>query len=229
MSEITFESLLSKREKEVFETNIGRSTEKKIDRTGCFYHVITRSFDGGTIYYQDTADYRHSLLCSLCESHGVTLLFSVTMLNHTHEILMVPDWASLVEVYRVLDLMVTRTIRRRSPKRYRKGIRILKRHPTYVVIRDIVSLFCTGKYLYDNPEYFRALGKKAPHSCFWMFELNHFTTPYDETIYTKLFGLSPREIFDIYSQKSPEDVWKYARQHFSFWTPEMNRAVFYRK
>ena len=89
-----------------------------IDKTGCIYHVITKSFDGGTVFHQDSGDYRHNLLCRLCEERGITILFPVTMNNHTHDVLLVPDWEQLVAVYRILNLNVSKYLRRKYPRRF---------------------------------------------------------------------------------------------------------------
>ena len=229
MAAIEFENLLRRPDGPGTRENIGRASLGNIDKTGCFYHVITKSFDGGTIFRQETGDYRHTMLCRQCSEHGITILFSVTMLNHTHDVLLVPDWESLADAYRVIDQTVTRTIRRRSARHFSKDVRILRRYPTYVAIRDIGTLFYEGKYVYDNAACMKADGKHVPHSCFWMFERNYFPCPYDETIYNKLFGLSPRELLGIYSTRSAKEVMEYANHLASTWTPEATRAVFYRK
>lgn len=74
----------------------------------------------------------------------------------------------------------------------------------------------------------KADGRYVPHSCFWMFERNYFPSPYDETIYSKLFGLTPRELLDIYSTKTAKEVMGYANRLSATWTVEATKAVFYR-
>lgn len=228
MSVLSHENLLRKPVVQGIRENIGRASMGNIDKTGCFYHVITKSFDGGTIFRQDTGEYRHTMLCRQCSEHGITILFSVTMLNHTHDVLLVPDWDTLAEAYRVTNQAVTRTIRRRNQRHFSKEVRILRRYPTYVVIRDIGTLFYEGKYLYDNSACMKADGKYVPHTCYWMFERNYFPSPYDEKIYPRLFGLSPKEILDMYSTMTAEEVMQYALRLSRTWSPEATRAVFYR-
>ncbi len=204
------------------------SEKSMVDKTGYFYHAITKTFDNGTVFYKDVADYRHNMLCNLCEERGITILFSVTMQNHTHDIFLTPDWNLLSETLRILDLNLSKQLRRRYPKRFKKGVRVFRRHPTYVVIRDIKTLFYEGKYVYDNPEYLKKANKLVPHSCFWMFENGYFATAYDETLYRKLFDLDPKELADLYQKLSKDEVRKYAAEHFSNWTEEMNRQTFYK-
>ena len=229
MAEIDFESLLKKPEDESLKERIGRACTRNIDKTACFYHVITKSNDGGVIFHQDSGDYRHSLLCRFCEEEGVTILFSMTMPNHTHDVFLTPCWEALTKVMRKVDLNITRHLRRRNPKKFKPGFRILRRYPAYIPIRDVVSLFMCGKYVYDNPEYLRAEGKFIPHSCFWMFEKEYFPAGYDGSIYRKLLAISPKEVFRLFSTCTPMQILEYAKEHFSSWTPQRTKAVFYRK
>lgn len=228
MPEMTYKDLLRRRAIPKDAGRIGSAGRGNIDKTGCIYHVITKSFDGGTVFHQDSGDYRHNLLCRLCEERGITILFSVTMNNHTHDVLLVPDWEQLVAVYRILNLNVSKYLRRKYPRRFKSGMRVLRRFPTYIVVRDIVNLFCLGKYIYDNPAYMREEGKFVPHSCFWMFEREYFSEPYDERLYVSLFGMTAREMLDIYSSLSAEQVRDIAVERFRLWTEERTRAVFYR-
>ncbi len=228
MAHITYKELLKTQNSFLEKKNMGDSDHKNIDKTGVFYHVITKAFDGGTIFYKDTGDYRHNLLCRLCEERGITLLFSVTMPNHTHDVFLTPDWSLLAEVLRILNLNLVKQIRFRNPKRFREGTHILRRHPTYVVIRDIRTLFYVGKYIFDNPSYIQDLDKHVPHSCFWMFEREYFVSAYDETIYRKLFGLTPKQLFDLYSTSTKDEVRQYAETHFKSWSDSLTHQIFYR-
>ena len=229
MAEIDYESLLKKPEDESIKERIGRACKHNIDKTACFYHVITKSNDGGVIFHQDSGDYRHSLLCRFCEEEGVTILFSVTMPSHTHDVFLTPSWEALAEVMRKVNLYVTKYLRRKNPKKYRQAIRIIRRYPAYIPIRDIVALFVCGKYVYDNPDYLRVDGKFIPHICFWMFEKEYFPAAYDGSIYRKLFGLSPRDILQLFSTRTARQVLDYAKEHFRDWTPQRTKAVFFRK
>ena len=226
MADFEIESLLRKTDDGSVAGRIGRASAGNIDKTGHFYHVITKSFDGGPVFQQDIGEYRHTLLCSLCEQRGITILFSVTMPNHTHEVLLVPDWNLLMNAYMVLDRTIVRMIRLRNPKKYRSGVRVLRRYPVYVALKDIVTLFYEGKYVYDNPAHLRREGKYVPYSCFWMFEKNYFPSPYDESVYRKLFGMSAKDLYGIYTTMTAPQVLEYARHRFSNWTPEKNDALF---
>ena len=226
MADIDIESLLRRTDDNAVVGRAGRASRGNIDKTGYFYHVITKSFDGGPVFQQETGEYRHTLLCSLCEQRGITILFSVTMPNHTHDVLLVPDWETLMDAFMVLDRTVVRMIRRKNPKKYRGGVRVLRRYPVYVAVKDIVTLFYEGKYVFDNPAHLRRDGKFVPHSCFWMFEKNYFPSPYDESVYSKLFGMSARELYGIYSTMTAPQVLDFARRRFCNWTPEMNNALF---
>ena len=229
MTNLDVESLLRKNDDEAAAGRAGRASKGNIDKTGCFYHVITKSFDGGPVFLQDIGEYRHTLLCSLCGQRGITILFSATLPNHTHDVLLAPGWECLMDAYRVLDRTISRMVRRRNPKKYRGGMRVLRRYPVYVAIKDIVTLFYEGKYVYDNPAHLRRDGKYVPHTSYWMFEKNYFPSPYDESLYVKLFGMTGSEIFGIYSTMTASQVLEFAKRRFSSWTPEMNNAVFSRK
>ena len=228
MADFEIESLLRKTDDGSVAGRIGRASSGNIDKTGHFYHVITKSFDGGPVFQQDIGEYRHTLLCSLCEQRDITILFSVTMPNHTHEVLLVPDWNLLMNTYMVLDRTIVRMIRLRNPKKYRSGVRVLRRYPVYVALKDIVTLFYEGKYVYDNPAHLRREGKYVPYSCFWMFEKGHFVVPYDEKIYEKLLGLTYAQILDLFATKTKIEVLEYARQLYADWTDADNRRVFIR-
>ncbi len=227
MQEISFEKLI-RREEPGFETNVGRGSNGSIDKTACFYHVITKSFDGGRIFYRDIAEYRHNLLCHQCQDKGIKILFSVTMSNHTHDVFLVPSWEALSEVMRIVNKNVTQQLHIRYPKRVREGVRAFRRYPAYIPVRDVVQLFCLGKYIFDNPSYLEHGNRSAPNSCFWMFESDFFVAAYDRDLFIHLFGLSPKEIFSIYSEMDGPSVTKYAVSHFGNWTEKQTRAVFYK-
>ncbi|MBR0521378.1 MAG: transposase [Spirochaetales bacterium] len=225
---IDYQSLLKEpKDASVYE-RIGRASAGNIDKTGCFYHVITKSNDGATIFHTEAGSYRHNLLCRLCEERGITILFSVTMPNHTHDVFLTPRWELLAEVLKNLHMNLTKFLRRKNPKRYKEGIRILRRYPTYIAVRSIVALFYLGKYIYDNPEHLRKDGKYTPNDCFWMFEKEYFPEAYDITIYKRLFNLTPKEILDVYSRLSADQVMDYARKKFAGWTEAQTKAVFYK-
>ncbi|MBP5552915.1 MAG: transposase [Spirochaetales bacterium] len=217
------------RESENDKKRVGKAVWGNIDKTGFFYHVITKSWNGDKIFNKEIADYRHNLLCILCGDAGITILFSVTMPNHTHDVFLAPSWEVLSEVIRVLNSRVSIMIRKLLGNRISKDRPVFSKSPAYVVLRDPVAVMCEGKYVFDNPAYLRAEKQFVPHSCFWMFEKNHFVFPYDEKLYQKLFGMSGDEIFALYSQKNPQEVREFAQTKFSNWTREMIESVFYRR
>lgn len=229
MPDIDIKDLLKEPKDEKVFNSIGRASRHNIDKTGRIYHVITKSNDGSVIFHQDSGNYRHSLLCKLCEEIGVTVIFSVTMPNHTHDVLLSPNWNLIPEVYKILNMNLTKFIRKQNPKKYKEGVRILRRYPTYIVVRDIIALFNLGKYVYDNPEYMRKENKYIPHDCFWMFEREYFPEAYDGTLYKKLFGLSPKELVEIYSNMTAGQVINYAKRRFANWTAAQTKAVFFRE
>ncbi len=228
MGKLTYESLLQGDKNQLFEPAVGRGSTGNIDKTACFYHVITKSFSGGTIYNWEMANYRHTLLCQQCEKKGITIVFSVTMPNHTHDVFLTTSWEDLVDIIRTVNRNVSEQLRIRDPKKYRKGTRIFRKYPAYIPVRDIFQLFGLGKYLYDNPAYMKNGVKSAPHACFWMFDSDYFVPGYDRTLYKRLFGMTPREILEVYRNNSSIEVSRYAYERFSNWTENEMRDVFYR-
>lgn len=209
--------------------HVGKAVWGNIDKTGYFYHVITKSWNGDRIFNKEIADYRHNLLCKLCGDAGITILFSVTMPNHTHEVFMTPSWEALAEVIRLLNSRVSIQIRKIFGNRFSKNRHIFTRCPAYVVLRDPIAIMCEGKYIFDNPAYLRSENQFVPHSCFWMFEKNYFVYPYDERVFMEILGMRGDEIYALYSRKNAEEVRALAQSRYSKWTKEMLEAVFYKK
>ncbi len=230
MSVSDYKELLRKPMLEDLNGHIGRASGGNIDKTVVFYHVITRT-QGGENHFltKGAGDYRHSLLCNLCEERGITILFSVTMPNHTHEVFLTPGWEELSDMIRTLNTNLSKYIRRHTTARIGNKQRIFRRYPIYIPIRDIVYLMTLGKYIYDNPNYLRAEKRFIPCETFWMFKTGHMLTGYDEKIYPRLFDLTPAQIYELFSTKSIEQVREYAKKRYAFWTQEMTRAVFCRK
>ena len=222
MNNLSFEELRRPLDQD-FGGNRGSSAEGNIDKTGYFYHVISQSWRKETIFYPDIAKYRHDLLCKLCSDKGVTILFSVTMPNHTHDVLMGPSWDVISEIIRILNSLVSRFIRHKYPEKKT----VFRKCPVYVIIKDITILFYLGKYAYDNPSVLTENDRGAPHSCFKAFETGKLQEPaYDKKIYTKLFGLTPQEIVNIYKTMTKEQVMEYAKKRFADWTEKQNQELF---
>jgi len=151
------------------------------------------------------------------------------MNNHTHDVFLTPSWEAIVETLKVVDRNVSLMLRKKYPERFPRNRKVLRRYPSYIPVRDIVQLFCLGKYIYDNPVYLPNGHKDAPYSCFWMFESGHFVAGFDKDLYEELFGMKPPEMFEIYRSMSSRDVSKFAASNFSGWTQRQTRAVFYKE
>ncbi len=208
--------------------NSGTTKRKTVDKNCHVYHAITNSWSKRKLFYHDVAKYRHDLLCKLCEKYGVTILFQTTMDNHSHEVFLTPDWETLSLVIRVLNINVSKYVRKHYSDKTKNGKKVFEDEVFYVPVKDIVHLFYLGKYIFDNPDYLISEGKSAPFSCFWMFEKNHFVAGYDSSIYFSLFGLTPTEIYKIYSTMSKDEVLDYAKKRFADWTEIDNRELFIR-
>ena len=209
--------------------NVGSTARRNIDKTGYCYHVITKAWGNDNIFTSEAAKYRHSLLCKLCSDRNVTIVFSVTMPNHTHDVFFTPDWETLAEIIRLLNSQVSRFIKKEMAKRGRRiseNTKIFEDYPSYVIVRDIKYLFFLGKYLFDNPAYLKEEGRIVPYSCFWMFEKSYFRDPYDKTLYKKLFGMEPPELLEFYQTKTKAEVKAFADMHFQNWTEKENRKLF---
>ena len=208
--------LLDKRDAIADDNKIGTALKKNVDKSGYCYHVITQSWDKRNIFNREVASYRQNLLCRLCSERGIVILFSTTMPNHTHEVFLTPSWEALSAVFISLNGNVAKYIRNHEKDgKLKNKRRIFDYCPKYVIIKDMVNLLYLGKYIYDNPEYLRAEGKIIPDSCFWMFERGHFVAPYDEKIYEKVFGLTYKQIYELYTTKTKKEVLEYAKRLYS--------------
>ena len=217
------------REKDDDRKRVGKSIWGNIDKTGFFYHVVTKSWNGDKIFTKEIADYRHNLLCKLCGEAGITILFSVTMTNHTHDVFLTPSWKVMSEVMRVLNSRVSVMVRKLMENRISKNRPVFSKGIAYIVLRNPVAVLCEGKYVFDNPAYMRAEKQFVPHSCFWMFEKNYFVFPYDEKVFQKLFGMRGDEIHTLYSTENASEVRAFAESRCGNWTKAQIDAVFYRK
>ena len=209
-------------------SRIGTATNRSIDKRGYVYHVITTSWRKLWIFFGNVARYRQDLLCELCAKKGVTILFSVTMMNHTHEVFITPDWETLSSIIRTVNSNVAKYIRSSCADKVKDRKKIFSSDPRYIMVVDIVHLFCLGKYIFDNPRYLIDQGKSPPDSCFWMFESNHFIEPYKARVYETLFGMTAQQLYELYSTKSSEEVREFAVEHFKSWTKRDNERLFLR-
>lgn len=225
---ITYKDLLFSKKDEIYEKHVGTAKRHNIDKTGVFYHVVTSTRAKEKIYYSDVANYRHNLLCKICEDKGVKIVFSLTMTNHTHDVLLTSDWEVLPEILRIVNLNVNKYIRRHYAEKIRRGRNIFAGDIAYIPIRDIRTLFYIGKYIQSNPDYMVEEGKIIPHTCFWMFERNYYPAPYDGTLYQNLFGMTGHELFELYTKLTRNQAYEYAKTHFRNWTEEKTHLIFYK-
>ena len=176
------------------------------------------------LFNNDIARYRNHLMCELCIRYEITVLYSVVMPTHTHDVLYSKNWRNISDMYRVLNSSLVRYVSHRYPQR--KGLRLFCERPQYTVIREMLHLFFLGKYVEDNASSREGEGKGVPYSCFWMFENGHFQPPYNKDIYETLFGIPFKELYEFYKAHSKKEVWLEAQRRFGDWTPEMNSKVF---
>ena len=151
------------------------------------------------------------------------------MPTHTHDVFITPDWETIAEVIRIVNSSVSKYVRRHMPERMKNRSKVLSEHPAYVIINDIVQLFVTGKYLYKNYSYLKDENKAVPDSCFWMFEKNYFSDPYNGKLYKQLFGMEPKNLLDFYANHSDAEIKMFCDTAFSDWTEEDNKRLFFRK
>lgn len=226
---MTYKDLLLPPKHDMLMLRIGRASSRNIDKTGVFYHVITKSSNGDSVFLTKGAgEYRHALLCRLCEERGITILFSVTMPTHTHDVFLTPNWEALSEVLMILDTNLSKFIRKGNPQRYQKGARPLRRHPVYIVIRDIHYLLVLGKYIFENMAGMRRENKYVPHESFRMLKSGHLPDGYDEKIYPALFGVDMQKLYELFSSTDKQQLNDYAKSIASKWTKEKTEAVFFK-
>ena len=199
---------------------------RRIDKNGQVYHVFQRGKNRERIFSSEVAKFRNNMLCKLCSDYGVVILFSVIMPNNTHDVLAADSWEKISKVMKILNTKVSQYARKCQPEKYKGYDTIFDSRPTYKPVKDRVYLFYLGKYLYENPTFLVQEGKFVPYSCFWMFEKGYFVEPYRKELYMDLFGMTPKEIFDVYSTMTKEEVLGFAFDRFSDWSQERNDSVF---
>ncbi len=206
--------------------NEWESHSKKIDRSGTVYHAFQRGIDRESIFSSDVGKYRHNLLCKLCSEHGVVVIFSVVMPNHTHDVLAADSLDKISKVLKTLNTKVSHYIRQKYPGKYDDKRKMFDSRPTYKPVTDRVYLFYLGKYLYDNPAYLVEAGRFVPYTCFWMFEKGYLIEPYRKELFIDLFGMAPKEMADMYRTMSKEEIWNFAMKNFNDWSKEKNDEIF---
>ncbi len=227
MVKITRSELLGSRPGEDF--RIGVASKSTVRKNGTVYHVITTSWRKKWLFDSTLAAYRKDLLHELCIKRGITILFSASMPTHTHDVFITPDWETLSGVMKTLDSAVAKYVRRHFPERIKGRNLVFSKDPVYIMVEDIRHLFFLGKYIHGNCQYLKDEGKPVPDSCFWMFRKNYLAPPYNERIYSPLFGMSAPELIEFYESHSDAEVRRFANEKYKDWTKEDNDNLFVRR
>ena len=228
MKNLSIEQLL-KEKPAIEESHVGLASRNNIRKEGTVYHVIITSWRKKRLFDAELAQYRKDLLHEECINHGVSILFSVTMPTHTHDVFITPDWETLSHVIKMVNSNVAKFVRRHMPDKIKNRRYVFSSDPAYVMVENINQLFFLGKYVYNNYSYQKSEGKQVPDSCFWMFEKNYFSEPYDSKLYQKLFRMEPKSLLEFYATHTDADVKEFAGIAFNDWTDEDNRRVFIRQ
>lgn len=202
----------------------GNSKSCTIDKNGRFYHATQKTWCGLPLFDADIARYRHHMLCELCIKHNVTILYSVVMPTHTHDVLYSDSWRNISTVLQIINSCVVRYASKRHEKR--KGYPMFCERPQYTVVKDIQHLHFLGKYVYDNASSLKIEGRTVPFDCFWMFEKDRLRAQYNRDLYSKLFGKGPKELYDYYRGHTKQEVWRDSKEIFGFWSAAQNDVLF---
>ena len=199
---------------------------EKVDRNGRFYHATQRVSNKEFIFDKELGQYRHNMLCRICSLRNVKIIFSVTMSNHTHDVLVAEKWMDIVDALRLVNTAVAHRVRKKSPTKYRNGRTVFESSPHYRVIKDIVELTTVGKYDYDNVRNVLDKGEFVPYDCFWFLERGIECKPYDKDIYPLLFGMTEKELCAFYRDNDYKAVYNAAKALFKDWTKADNDRLF---
>lgn len=197
-----------------------------LDKNGHFYHVVQRASNHDNIFYTELARYRHNLLCRLCAMHNVTIIASVVMNNHTHDILMADALKDISTSIRLVNTEVAHYVRKKSTKKYTNGRRVFETFPFYRAIHDIVDLMTTIKYTFDNMKLIEDKGGIVPFSCFWNMSKGYLSRPYNKNLYSMLFSMTEIELYNFLNEHDMQQVVQISRERFQHWTAQDNAAVF---
>lgn len=197
----------------------GASNNGRLERNGHFYHVVQRGRNRENVYDDRSAKYRHDLLCRLCTKYGVGVVFSVTMPNHTHDLLYADDWRSISKVVQILNSQVSRFIRRNNPARYKVDGRVFDERPVYVAVKNMRHLSNIGKYIYENFAQFERQGKFVPFSCFFGMRKGYVPSPpYRKDLYEFIYGMDVQQLCAFFEDNSAKDIERHVAARFSSWT-----------
>lgn len=199
---------------------------KVLDKNAHFYHVVQRASNRDNIFDIELARYRNNLLNRLCAMHNVTIIASVVMNNHTHDLLMADILSDISTTIRLVNTEVSHYLRKKSPKKYTNGRRIFESSPYYRAIHDIVDLMIAIKYIFDNMKQLETKGGVVPFSCFWNMSKGYLSRPYNKSIYPMLFGMSEVDLYNFLNENTMQQVIDISRERFKNWTSQDNTNVF---
>lgn len=202
--------------------------KRAVDKNGHFYHAVQRAANRENIFDIELARYRHNLLCRICAMHNVTIIASVVMSNHTHDLFMADSLDDVSTVLRIVNTAVSHYLRKKNPKKYTNGRRVFEDVPYYRAIHDIVALMIAIKYIFDNAKALELKGAIVPFSCFWNMSKGYLSKPYNKALYEKLFGLKDTELYNFLNENDMSEVRRLSLEMFSHWTKQDNDSVFKR-
>ncbi len=202
------------------------SLRNRVDKNGRFYHVVQRAANRENIFDKETARYRTNLLCRICTMYNVTILFSVVMSNHTHDILMAESWEIIAKVMKEVNSALSRKLRKENKEKYTNGRRIFETEPFYRAIHDMIDLMVTSKYVYDNAKSIEDKGKFVPYSCFWQMRNDRLSKPYNKELYPILFGMNEQDLCTFFETHSSGQIANLAAMQYKNWTQKDNDTFF---
>lgn len=202
--------------------------KRAVDKNGHFYHAVQRAANRENIFDIELARYRHNLLCRICAMHNVTIIASVVMSNHTHDLFMADYLDDVSTALRIVNTAVSHYLRKKNPKKYTNGRRVFEDVPYYRAIHDIVALMIAIKYIFDNAKALEVKGAIVPFSCFWNMSKGYLSKPYNKALYEKLFGLKDTELYNFLNENDMSEVRRLSLEMFSHWTKQDNDSVFKR-
>lgn len=202
------------------------SWRKTTDKNGRFFHLTQRAANRDFIFDKEVGQYRHNILCRICARLNVKIIFSVTMSNHTHDVLVSDDVKNISKAVRLVNAAVSRKLRKKYPTKYKNGRKVFEARPYFRTIKSIVDLTVVGKYVFDNAKGILDKGEFVPYDCFWMFEKGMVSRPYDKKIYPLLFGMTEKELCAFFKNNDSKAVCRIANERFRSWTKEDNDKLF---
>lgn len=199
---------------------------RTIDKNGRFYHLVQRASNKENIYDKELAKYRENLLCRISSMYDVTILFSVVLRNHSHDVFMTENWEFISKAIKQVNSAISKKVREKHPQKYINGRRVFESKPYYRALHDIVDLHVVAKYTYDNVAKVEEKGGYVPYSCFWTMEKGFLSKPYNKLIYPALFDMTEIELCNLFKENDITTVRKLAQNRFKNWTQLDNDRLF---